>query len=127
MDIVLLCVSVSLSLSLSLQQQAVEGVDGGESGDVTSEQGPGSPSLPPGSGGKMEEREGGGGETVQQATALEAVEQQMVLIHDEYKKLLRDKEVLYTTLYHISYIIMQHVVYLCVSYMQPCCRTSYFS
>ena len=32
---------------------------------------------------------GGGGHT----TALEAAEQQMMLIHDEYKKLLREKEV----------------------------------
>ena len=62
---------------------------------VTSEQprSPMKPGEPEGTGGPGgvggREGVGGGGHT----TALEAAEQQMMLIHDEYKKLLREKEV----------------------------------
>jgi DNA repair exonuclease SbcCD ATPase subunit len=74
------------------QEQSVESVDGEA---VTSQQ-PRSPSphLGHSRGKKRREEEEGGGERGERESlaALEAAEQQMILIHDEYKKLLREKE-----------------------------------
>ena len=77
----------------------MEEVDGGESGVVTTQQ-PRSPVRPA--------REEG-----TERSALEAAEQQMILIHDEYKKLLREKEVM------VRFILLPatHMLYM---YMYTC-------
>ena len=75
------------------QEQSVESVDG----EVVTSQQPRSPSphLGHSRGKKRREEEEGGGERGERESlaALEAAEQQVILIHDEYKKLLREKEV----------------------------------
>ena len=77
-------------------------MDGGESGVVTTQQ-PRSPVRPA--------REEG-----TERSALEAAEQQMILIHDEYKKLLREKEVMVRFILlpatHMLYMYMYIHVYM---------------
>ena len=71
-------------------------MDGRESSEAVTSQQPRSPSLPPNTQRerKRKEEEGGEGEEGEgESSALEAAEQQIVLIHEEYKKLLREKEV----------------------------------
>ena len=56
------------------------------------------------------------GEKSEELEALEAAEQQMILIHDEYKKLLREKEVCRQTLYmHPHTHIQGEIVHACMS------------
>ena len=95
--------------------QEGEGVDGEEGDDgsvVTSEQ-PRSPSHPhqaPTAVRRGGRRESGDG--VSQAEALEAAELQMILIHDQYKILLREKEVHYIS-FSICVCMYLHM-YVCV-------------
>ena len=61
---------------------------------MTSQQSRSPSSLPPASGiGRKRREEGEEEGRLEQAAALQRAEQQMILIHDEYKKLLREKEV----------------------------------
>ena len=73
-------------------------MDGRESSEAVTSQQPRSPSLPPNTQRERKRKEGEGEgeeeeEGERESSALEAAEQQIVLIHEEYKKLLREKEV----------------------------------
>ena len=97
--------------------QEGEGVDGEEGDDgsvVTSEQ-PRSPSHPhqaPTAVRRGGRRESGDG--VSQAEALEAAEQQMILIHDQYKILLREKEVHYISFSICNILFVCTYICMCV-------------